>query len=161
MSNWNSLEPLTKNIIKTASAAAGVYGIAFVAKSIRTSGHALPKFDEDVDIEILLPIMYDYTMAHALHRIYVVLKREENYTEKKFTLFITCITKLSEFMTTTLDEEDVKKSNKMIEQVEGLFKKLVNTFKDPLTLSIVEQDMELISGAISAHLHNLMMDKFT
>ena len=64
-------------------------------------------------------------------------------------------------MTITLDEEDVKKSNKMIEQVEGLFKKLVNTFKDPLTLSIVEQDMELISGAISAHLHNLMMDKFT
>lgn len=161
MTKWDTLEPLTKNIIKTASAAAGVYGLAFVAKSIRTSGHALPKFDDDVDIEVLLPIMYDYTMAHALHRVYVVLKREENYTEEKFKQLKTCITKLSEFMTVTLDDEDVKKSNKMIEKIEDLFKNLVNTFKDPLTLRIIEQDMELITGAMSAHLHNLMIDKFT
>ncbi|AET42676.1 hypothetical protein EXVG_00027 [Emiliania huxleyi virus 202] len=161
MTKWDTLEPLTKNIIKTASAAAGVYGLAFVAKSIRKSGHALPKFDDDIDIEVLLPIMYDYTMAHALHRVYVVLKREENYTEEKFKQLKTCITKLSEFMTVTLDDEDVKKSNKMIEKIEDLFKNLVNTFKDPLTLSIIEQDMELITGAMSAHLHNLMIDKFT
>ena len=161
MSKWDTLEPLTKNIIKTASAAAGVYGLAFVAKSIRTSGYTLPKFDDDIDIEVLLPIMYDYTMAHALHRVYVVLKREENYTEEKFRQLKTCIAKLSEFMTVTLDEEDVKKSNKMIEKIEDLFKNLVNTFKDPLTLSIIEQDMELITGAMSAHLHNLMIDKFT
>ncbi len=161
MTKWDTLEPLTKNIIKTASAAAGVYGLAFVAKSIRTSGHALPKFDEDIDIEVLLPIMYDYTMAHALHRVYVVLKREENYTEEKFKHFKKCITKLSEFMTVTLDDEDVKKSNNMIEKVEDLFKNLMNTFKDPLTFSIIEQDMELIIGAMSAHLHNLMIDKFT
>ena len=161
MTKWDTLEPLTKNIIKTASAAAGVYGLAFVAKSIRTSGHALPKFDEDIDIEVLLPIMYDYTMTHALHRVYVVLKREENYTEEKFKQLKTCITKLSEFMTVTLDDEDVKKSNKLIEKIEDLFKNLVNTFKDPLTLSIIEQDMELITGAMSAHLHNLMIDKFT
>ncbi len=49
----------------------------------------------------------------------------------------------------------------MIEKVEDLFKNLMNTFKDPLTFSIIEQDMELIIGAMSAHLHNLMIDKFT
>ena len=161
MSKWDSLEPLTRNIIKTGSAAAGVFGIAHVIKLLRTKDYSLPEFENDINEEELAYFAYDYTMINAFHRIYVMIKREENHTTERWNALIEATTLISKFMKFTLEDEDVKQANRLIDKIDKKLGIINDSFKtDYLSGSIVSQDIDLVSSAVSAHLHNLMIDKY-
>lgn len=161
MSKWDSLQPLTQNIIKTGSAAAGVFGFAHVIKLLRSKDYSLPEFEDDINKEELAYFAYDYTMIHAFHRIYVMIKRTENYTKKRWAALTDVTTLISNFMKLALEDEDVKKANRLVDKIDKKLAIINDSFKaDYLTSSIVSQDIDLVSGAVSAHLHNLMIDKY-
>ena len=160
MSKWNTLDPFVQDILKTSLAGAGVFGIAHAIKLMRNQDYSLPEFGDDIDPVLLQPIYYDYTLIHALHRIYTICKRTEINNPDINKTLIDSIKLLSEFMNVTLELNNVKKSNKLIDKVNTQFSQISLKIKDAFTRSVVDQDIELVSGAISAHLHNLMMDKF-
>ncbi len=157
---FNSLTTLNKKLIKTAIAGAAVYGTAFVVKTLRNPSYELPEFGDDIDANKLVPISYDYTLIHALHRVYVMAKRDENYNDKTWALLMELIDKVSEFMNSSLVQENVKESNKQVRKIEKISDKLIYSFQDYIARDTVQQDIGLVNGAVSAHLHNLMMDEF-
>ena len=155
---------LKTQLLKTGATFGIVYGTAHVIEKIRKKAPRDPPVLDNAEfLEGHLEILQqDYAFILALHRIFLIIKRNEYDKGENWHVFYTASRASCDFFRACLLNENVKETNASLRRAEKKIDKLkgVVLARDFQLKEVVSEDTETLKACLSAHLQNLFVDTF-
>lgn len=159
MSRFSSMSEKKQKLVRTGLAAGAVYGAAHLLGEVRRARRSFPVFDDDFDKREAKLLLLDYTLCHCVHRLYVLVKRQENFTTENWIVFAEASRSVAKALEACNVLNDPKAANRQNRRTEEKLERLKGVFRnDSIATAAADQDIELINDGLNAHLQNLLID---